>query len=155
MTILPAFPQHPWIDNNAFSIPAFVLSCCALSLWGALAGVGAESKAMRMDWYSSQTTGLLLRARFKPNVNQPLKSVCSSLLNELPHQTVVRGLLNHWLAWSQTRLHSLQMSNVLPSDGWFKGKKKKKIHSRLNFTYSFVVRGEKWTETLNHAGLGW
>lgn len=61
----------------------FPAVCSSSLLWGGL-GAGAESKAKRMDWYSSQTTGLLLEAPFKPNVNGPLKPVCSSLLDEKP-----------------------------------------------------------------------
>lgn len=86
----------------------FVVCLCSM-LW-ALGGVGAESKVWRMDWYSSQTGGLLLKAPFKPNVNRPLKTACRSLLNGKP--TMWERLLNHRLAWSQTRLHSLEMLSV-------------------------------------------
>lgn len=61
----------------------FPVVCSSSWLWGLC--VGGESKANRMDWYSSQTTGLLLlEALFKPNVNGFLKPVCSSLLNKKP-----------------------------------------------------------------------
>lgn len=66
-------------------------------------GGGAESKLKRMDWYSGQTAGMLLKASFKPNVHRPLKSARTSLLNQKPTSGCVSGLQNYWLAGSQTR----------------------------------------------------
>lgn len=82
---MQAFPRHTWTDIMHFpsrSLCVFLLSARP-HCWGGL-GAGAESKAGRTDWYSSQTTGLLLEGPFKPNVNGPLKPVRSSLLNEKP-----------------------------------------------------------------------
>lgn len=74
----------PWY--HALSIPeASVSSCCALMLIALRRfRCGGESKAERMDWYSGQTTGLLLEAPFKHNASRPLKPVCSCLLSREP-----------------------------------------------------------------------
>lgn len=62
--------------------------------------------------------GLLLEEPFNPNVNGSIKAVCSCLLDEKPTSECARQL-NHWLAWSQTWLSSLENVSVF--------KKKRKL----------------------------
>lgn len=104
-------------------------------LWGGL-GAGAESKAERMDWYSSQTTGLLLEAPFKPNVNEPLKPVCSSLLNEKPTSECAGSAAKPLASLESNKvMQSGEVKRVWTShlfDGYWSFHKK-----RLNF-YTFI-----------------
>lgn len=92
---------------------------------------GAESKLKRMDWYSAQTAGMLLKASFKPNVHRPLKSARTSLLNQKPTSGCVRGLHNYWLAGSQTRWReSGDVDTLFLTE--------RKVDRRLTETCSFV-----------------
>lgn len=98
-------------------------------------GGGAESKLKRMDWYSGQTAGMLLKASFKPNVHRPLKSARTSLLNQKPTSGCVRGLHNYWLAGSQTRwCESGDVDTLFLTE--------RKVDRRLTQTCSFVLTGK-------------
>lgn len=150
---LAALLQHDWIDKMCFPYLQHLFAVCLCSLLWAFGGVGAESKVWRMDWYSSQTGGLLLKAPFKPNVNRPLKSACRSLLNGQP--TMWEGLLNHWLPWSQARWHSLEMLSVFEclsfwwiTVGW-------KMGSRFYLKHSYFETGteEQKQQKLNQWGI--
>lgn len=111
-------------------------------------GGGAESKLKRMDWYSGQTAGMLLKASFKPNVHRPLKSARTSLLNQKPTSGCVRGLHKYWLAGSQTRWReSGDVDTLFLTE--------RKVECRLTETCSFVLTGKICIDLAESKKIDW
>lgn len=112
-----AFSEHlNWYFLTLCCSEVFVFFCCLLilaALRGGL-GVGDDSKQKWKDWYSSQSMELLLRALSKPNVNGPLKPVCSCLLKKNPHQCVGR-VVKKSLANQQSNKENKQFKGLASS----------------------------------------